>query len=311
MTVDSATDALMREAATSHLEHLGARRVLTSQDLAAGFTFCGERIPFINLRRGIFKPSVMKHLLSIKTVFPRTESRVWYDDQREVHRQIHAGDELVDYAFMGSNPEAADNRWLREAMQAQIPIIYFLGISPGKYTAIFPTYVVRWSAADLKASVAFAAPVLAASSSYTIPSEPERRYGLRVVSQRLHQATFREAILTAYDGRCAISRLPEPRLLDAAHIMADRHETLGQPVVPNGLPLSKIHHAAWDADLIGIDADFRIHVSEQLLVMNDGPMLEQGIKAMAGRQILMPSRRADWPDRDRLAARFESFLAAR
>src|SRR5882672_9106354 len=34
----------------------------------------------------------------------------------------------------------------------------------------------------------------------------------------LHQASFRYAVMTAYGGRCAISRLPEPRLLDAAHI---------------------------------------------------------------------------------------------
>lgn len=308
MTVDTPLDTLMRESAVAHLERAGAQRVLTSQDLADGFIFRGERVPLVNPQRGIFKPATMKHLLSIRTVFPKSGSRVWYDDQREVHRQIHAGDELVDYAFMGNDPEAADNRWLREAMEAQVPIIYFVGVAPGRYAAIFPTYVVRWSAATLRASVAFAAPMT--TSPYAIPSEPERRYGLRMVSQRLHQATFREAVLGAYAGRCAISRLPEPRLLDAAHIMADRHEALGQPVVPNGLPLSKVHHAAWDADLIGIDPDFRIHVSEQLLVMNDGPMLEQGIKAMAGRQILMPDRRVDWPDRDRLAARFESFLAA-
>lgn len=146
--------------------------------------------------------------------------------------------------------------------------------------------------------------------TYGAPEAPERRYGLRLVSQRLHQATFREAVLAAYGDKCAISRLPEPRLLDAAHIMADRHETLGQPVVPNGMPLSKVHHAAWDANLIGIDPDFRIHVSQQLLAMNDGPMLEQGIKAMAGREILLPTRKADWPDRNRLAERFDSFLRA-
>ena len=38
-----------------------------------------------------------------------------------------------------------------------------------------------------------------------------------------------------------MSGLPEPLLLDAAHIVADANERLGQPVVPNGLPLSKIH----------------------------------------------------------------------
>jgi hypothetical protein len=44
-----------------------------------------------------------------------------------VHRQIFEGDDTVDYAFMGQNADAADNRWLREAMEHQIPVIYFLG----------------------------------------------------------------------------------------------------------------------------------------------------------------------------------------
>jgi len=59
-------------------------------------------------------------------------------------------------------------------------------------------------------------------------------------------------MLAAYGGRCAITNLPEPRLRDAAHIISDTDEELGQPIVPNGLPLSKIHHAAFDANLIGI-----------------------------------------------------------
>jgi hypothetical protein len=45
----------------------------------------------------------------------------------------------------------------------------------------------------------------------------------------------------------AVSGLPEAVLLDAAHIVADKDERFGQPVVPNGIPLSKIHHAAFDA----------------------------------------------------------------
>jgi HNH endonuclease len=43
------------------------------------------------------------------------------------------------------------------------------------------------------------------------------------------------------------ARLPtEPRLLDAAHIIVDADEQLGQPIVSNGLPLTKLHHAAFD-----------------------------------------------------------------
>ncbi len=43
----------------------------------------------------------------------------------------------------------------------------------------------------------------------------------------------------AYGGRCAVSHLPEPRLLDAAHIIMDANEQLRQPIVSNGLPLTK------------------------------------------------------------------------
>jgi putative restriction endonuclease len=128
------------------------------------------------------------------------------------------------------------------------------------------------------------------------------------VKQRLHQASFREAVITAYNGRCAVSRLPEPLLLDAAHIVADKSEQLGQPVIPNGIPLSKIHHAAFDAHLIGIDPDFRLHVSERLLGQNDGPMLE-ALKHLKDETIHLPGRAKDRPDRDRLALRFERFKA--
>jgi putative restriction endonuclease len=63
--------------------------------------------------------------------FPKPGGKVWYDDQREVHRQIFERDETIDYAFMGKDPNATDNRWLREAPEHRVPIIYFLGIAPG------------------------------------------------------------------------------------------------------------------------------------------------------------------------------------
>jgi hypothetical protein len=35
--------------------------------------------------------------LSVRTVFPRSGAKVWYDDQRQVHQQIYQGDDLIDY----------------------------------------------------------------------------------------------------------------------------------------------------------------------------------------------------------------------
>jgi putative restriction endonuclease len=259
-----------------------------------------------SIRSGIFKPQQMTFLLSIKTVFPKPGGRVWYDDQREVHRQIFEGDETIDYAFMGQDPDVADNRWLREAYENRIPVIYFLGIAPGRYQAVLPTFITGWDAKVLKARVAFGMP----DQETLAPPESalERRYALRAVKQRLHQASFREAVITAYDGRCALSGLPEPLLLDAAHIVSETDEKFGQPVVPNGIPLSKIHHAAFDAHLIGIDPDYRPHVSERLLGQKDGPMLE-ALKGLNGGIIHLPSRAKDRPDPDRLALRFERFKA--
>jgi putative restriction endonuclease len=306
--LDNDIDTHMRTAAFEHVRMLGEiHDNLTATELKPGFVFRGDRIPLVNPQRGIFKPMQMRFLLSIKTVFPKPGGKVWYDDQREVHRQIFEGEETIDYAFMGKNPDAADNRWLREAFENRIPIIYFLGIAPGRYQAMLPAFISGWDAATLKAHVAFGIP----DQDVLAPPENalERRYALRAVKQRLHQASFREAVITAYNGRCALSGLPEPLLLDAAHIISDKHERLGQPVVPNGIPLSKIHHAAFDAHLIGIDPDYRLHVSERLLMQKDGPML-QALKRLNGGTIHRPKRDKDQPDRDRLALRFERFRAA-
>lgn len=302
-------DELIRNAAFSTLRKLMATKPhLTSNDLKAGFQFDGNRIPFVNQQQGIFKPKEMQHLLSIRTVFPKSGSRVWYDDQRHVHDQIYQGSEIIDYAFMGDNPQAAQNRWLLSAMENRVPIIYFLGTAPGIYEAVFPTYIVSWDPVGLKAGIAFGRDTQQLNQNEIDPLDLtlERRYALREIKQRLHQATFREAVIHAYNGRCALSGLPETLLIDAAHIISDKDEKWGQPVVQNGIPLSKIHHAAFDAQLIGIDPDYKIHVSIRLLEQRDGPMLE-AIKQLNGQLIHLPIRKIDCPDRDRLAIRFDEF----
>ena len=222
----------------------------------------------------------------------------------EAHRQIFEGDDAIDHAFMGQDPDAPDNRWLFEAYEDRVPVIYFLGIAPARYQAIIPTFISGRDPVALKASVSFGMPdrdVIGAA-----PDALERRYALRAVKQRLHQGSFREAVITAFRGRCALSRLREPRLLDAAHIVAGSDELMGQPVVTNGLPLSKIHHAAFDAHLIGVDPDYRIHVSRRLLDQRDGAMLK-ALKELDGCVLHLSVRREDLPDRDRSRVRFEHF----
>lgn len=311
MSADLSADTAMRIAAFDRVRMLDeAHGVLTRRELEPGFTFQGKRVPLVNPQRGIYKPKHMRYLLSITTRVPRPGGRVWYQDQLSAHRQIFDNDDAVDYAFMGTNPDAADNRWLLEACTNRIPIIYFLGVAPGKYQALLPTFVEDWDRLGLKVRLGFGLP---AESVGDVPRPPldsvERRYALRIVKQRLHQSSFREAVIASYSGRCAVSKLAEPDLLDAAHIVSDRDELLGHPVVRNGMPLSKLHHAAFDRHLIGIDPDYRLHVAERLLVVRDGPMLE-ALKKLNGGRIRLPRRSEDRPDRDRLAQRFELFRAA-
>jgi putative restriction endonuclease len=126
MLVSNDADGAMRAYAFDHVRRLSEIHPhLTTKELSPGFNFNGTRIPLINPQRGIFKPQQMQYLLSIKTVYPRPGAKVWYDDQREVHRQIFESVETVEYAFMGTDPNAADNRWLREAFEHQFQLSIF------------------------------------------------------------------------------------------------------------------------------------------------------------------------------------------
>jgi putative restriction endonuclease len=96
-------------------------------------------------------------------------------------------------------------------------------------------------------------------------------------------------------------------LLDAAHIVGDL-EDKGDPHITNGLSLCSIHHRAFDQDLVGVAADYSVHVARRLLEDEDGPMLDL-LKTFHDKQIELPSKLAWRPDRDRLSSRFERFTA--
>jgi putative restriction endonuclease len=302
-------DADIRIAAFSRLHTLAILYggALPWAALSDGFVARGRRFRFASAAEGIFRPVGMKSLLSLKTVVPKPKGRIWYHDQSAPH--FGTATDVFWYAFRGANPDNTRNQWLRDAMEQQLPLIYFCGVAPGSYEPLAPAFVVEWNPEKLSCGLSFSTEP-ATTGYWSAPGAPERRYALRTIQQRLHQSVFRARVLDAYGHRCALSHLPETRLIDAAHIMPDRDEHLGQPDISNGICMSKIHHAAYDAGLIGIDGDLRIHVSEHLLTMHDGPMLEHGLKALRGKLIRVPDDPRAAPDRDRLSARFGLFRAA-
>ena len=274
-----------------------------------GFQFRGERIRLATKARGIFKPRQMTTLLSIKTVVPRAGRRVWYHDQ-SIDQAVFGQREHFEYSFMKRGARSAQvNELLVQACKLRVPIVYFVGVAPRLYEPIVPAFIYGFDTASRRCFVGPGYPRESANDviHHGLPDDTEkRRYSVGLAQTRLHQSKFRAIVLSAYGNRCAITGLPVARLLDAAHIVEDGNEKLGQPVVGNGLPLSKIHHAAFDADLIGIDPDHRIHLSTKLLDEDDGPMLEL-LKDCAGKTMHLPRRPEDYPDPGRLEARFDRF----
>jgi putative restriction endonuclease len=115
--------------------------------------------------------------------------------------------------------------------------------------------------------------------------------------------------LDAYEETCAVCRLRHWELLDAAHILPDKHP-LGEPVVPNGLALCKLHHAAFDADILGVRPDLKIEVRHDVLREADGPMLKVGLQGFDGQIITVPRQKSLRPNVDFLAERYERFRKA-
>ena len=267
--------------------------------LDQGFPFRGRRVPFLSPQKGIFRAAAQEGgaALSINTSFESP-----YDDEET--------QDGFFYAYRAGAIDQPDNRALLAAYAEAAPLVYFVATRPGHYRALYPVHVI---ADDRRARRVLVSPGRRTGP----PDEPEvapiedgveRRYAVREVRTRLHQARFRGRVLVAYRSRCTICRLHETRLLDAAHIVADL-EGRGQPVVPNGLSLCSIHHRAFDQDLVGVSPDYVVHVSSRLLDDDDGPMLEL-LKGFHRRPIELPARRGWQPDRERLAARFERFRAA-
>ena len=86
------------------------------------------------------------------------------------------------------------------------------------------------------------------------------------------------------------SQVPEPRLIDAAHIVMDGDEQLGQPIASR-------------LDCRSLNFIMRPSTPDRV-ASSRRPVLELGVKGMSGTLIDRPNRIEDRPDRDRLAIRF-------
>lgn len=294
-------DQLIRMSVFKFLEEKVAihDNVLPFEVLSNGFYYKGKRVPLLG-PQGIWKPAILdKYPLSITSI-PEGP----YDDSFSDDSKLH-------YKYRGTDPNHRDNISMKLAMQDQVPLIFFHRIIKGKYLVHWPVYIVGANDNTLTFTVEAdrAESIRFESSQYLIqePDEARRKYVTYSMKHRLHQQSFREKILIAYHEHCALCRLRHRELLDAAHIIPDNEG--GRPIIPNGLALCKIHHAAFDQNIIGITPDYTVKIREDVLREIDGPMLKHGLQGFNDQRIYVP-RGTNSPNRDFLAVRFEKFRKA-
>ncbi len=269
------------------------------EGLGVGFPFRGQRVPFLSPQKGIFRAAAQRGpaALSINTSYKSP-----YGDEETP--------DGVLYAYRAGEVSQPDNRALRAAYDLQVPLVYFVGTRPGWYKPFYPCYIAEDDHEGRRVLVTKGEMAGPFEEREPVLSEDpiERRYAVREMRVRVHQARFRGRVLPAYTSQCTICRLKEIRLLDAAHIVSDS-EVLGEPTITNGLSLCAIHHRAFDQDLVAVTPEYSVKVARRLLEDEDGPMLEL-LKGFHGSTIHLPAKRTWRPDPERLSARYERFLAA-
>lgn len=281
----------------------------TRRDLAE-FEFEGSRYRLIGPQTGIWKVSAFSDsAIAISTAYVPPGGRRPYEDGE-------GPDGLQRYKWRGQDPQQSDNRALRRAMERRLPMLWLVGIGyvPGSKEQLFdvryPVYLIGEEPESHQFVVALEeGQELLGIGEPPAVKEIVKRYNERIVKSRYHQPLFRARVIHAYEQRCAVCRLPFRELLEAAHIRPDSQG--GSTEVSNGMSLCKIHHGAYDANIIGISPDYIIHVQETVLETFDGPTLQHSIKEMNGQSLRqIPREHGNKPDRELLAERFESFKAA-
>lgn len=269
-------------------------------DLEKGFIYHDRRITLMGAQ-GIWFPKDFEMPISITT----TIGSPYLDSEKK--------EGSLEYKYRGTDPDHRDNSGLRKAMKNQTPLIYFKAVNKGLYYPIFPVFIINDDPSNLSFDVAIDPAFMLEGNVISDPDVSTnpvlRRYVRIFVQQRLHQNYFRDIVLTAYNNTCSMCNLQHPELLDAAHIIPDS-DPEGEPIINNGISLCKIHHAAYDQNILGINPDYLIKIRTDILEEKDGPMLKYGLQYLNDKNLILPVKKKDYPDRARLEKRFELFKSA-
>ena len=111
-----------------------------------------------------------------------------------------------------------------------------------------------------------------------------------MVKIRVNQSFFRKSVLLSYNKQCCITGLVIPGLLVASHIIP-WSKNLKEACNPeNGLCLNALHDKAFDKGLITISNDFKIQISEKLLMKESEEVIAKYFIPYHQKQLIKPNR---------------------
>lgn len=280
-------------------------------ELPAGNTFLAST------PKGIYKPHWTHYALSVRQSMDGP-----YADQI-----VRRSDDTWGYSYFqegfepGDLQDKATNRGLMACLVDQVPIGVFRQVSkrPSRYEILGLAFVATYdggffflegSAPDGRvrppgATAEFE--LLAEANSMSIEeaysAAPDlvsevggRQRVFREILRRRGQQAFREQLLYAYEGACAVSGYEAEDALEAAHIVPYAQQGLSTP--RNGLLLRADIHTLFDLGQVAIDPEsFRVRVNSRLRATK--------YRSLEDAELRLPRDSAMQPYRDFLARHAE------
>lgn len=124
----------------------------------------------------------------------------------------------------------------------------------------------------------------------------ERQVILSQIARKFRAADFSKRVLGAYEHRCAVCGM-QLELIDAAHIIPVAAPT-STDETKNGIALCKLHHTAFDRNLLSFDVRYKIEVSDSVVSRLTAANLVGGLKEfkqLLRTAIILPNDRRDYP----------------
>lgn len=122
-----------------------------------------------------------------------------------------------------------------------------------------------------------------------IPASPEGlTESVASVTVRRGQRYFRQAVLNAYDGRCAVTGMAIRELLVASHIIPWKRSVEHRLDPQNGIALNALHDRAFDLGLITFDEDLRLVCRTELSDHYDNITVAHHFQSYEGHALIVP-----------------------